>query len=289
MICKLIFVVKQYTLFLMDISLIRENEPTSKHSTFRVGGCAKYFFEAGSAEDLEDALKWAKDQDLPHIVLGGGSNVLFQDSGFPGLIVKFLASEVHVEGDCVIADAGAKMSQVARHGGLEEWAYLPGTVGGAVCGNAGCFGLEVKDVLTRAWILGKGEVGPEYFDFQYRHSSLKDSGEILLKAAFKVQGDFDEKKIEKFSAEKQDKQPPGMSGGSFFKNPEGQSAGELIDKCGLKGKTVGGAQISEKHANFILNTGNATASDILELADIAKKAVKEQFNIDLEEEIRIIG
>lgn len=276
--------------FPMDTSLLRENEPLSKHSTFQVGGLAKYFFEAKSVEELEEAVKWAEEQGLPYFVLGMGSNVLFKDEGFSGLVVKFLASEVELKENEIIVDAGAKWPQVSKvAGGLEEFCYLPGTVGGAVYGNAGCFGKEISDVLTRAWILKKGEVGPEYFDFKYRYSRLKDTGEVLLKAGFKVQGDCNEARMEEILSERKDRQPPGMSVGSFFKNPEGKSTGELIEKCGLKGKTVGGAKISKKHANFILNTGNATASDILELAEIAKNAVRSQFNIELEEEVRIIG
>lgn len=266
----------------MNKDLLRENEALSKHSTFRVGGNAKYFYEAIDIFDLPELIKWAKDQDLPYVVIGVGSNILFKDEGFPGLIIKITANEVSFEGDNIIAEAGAKISSLAEFG-LGAFSTLPGTVGGAVCGNAGYPDIEIKDVLVKAWILKDGkivEVDPEYFEFGYRHSKLKDSDEILLKAAFLPHEGVE---IDRSN------QPAGMTAGSFFKNPPGESAGRLIDQCGLKGKKVGGAQISDKHANFILNTGTATASDILELAEMAKKAVKGQFDIDLKEEVRIIG
>ncbi|MBU1018900.1 MAG: UDP-N-acetylmuramate dehydrogenase [Patescibacteria group bacterium] len=274
----------------MDKSLLKQNEPLSKHSTFRVGGPAKYFAEAASAQEAMDLVAWAQKENLSYFVLGGGSNVLFKDEGFSGLVIKMSGTGVVLEGNEAIAEAGAKWPQVAKAaGGLEEFAYLPGTVGGAIHGNAGCFGKEIADILTRAWLLNEGEVGPEYFDFKYRYSRLKDTGDILLKAAFKVSGKCDEGKMKEILSKRREKQPHGMTAGSFFKNPDGHSAGELIEKCGLKGKTVGGAQISDKHANFILNTGNATANDILELAEIAKKEVKGQFDIKLQEEVRVIG
>lgn len=282
----------------MDINLIRENEPLKNHSTFRVGGPAKYFYKAKSTDDIPELVKWADEQAVPYFVFGGGSNLLFKDEGFPGLVIKVTARNIELKDEEVIAESGAKISQVAQvscdqgFGGIEEFAYLPGTIGGAVYGNAGCFGKEVKDVLSRAWVFdGKEikEVGPDYFAFEYRHSNLKGSDHLVLKVAFRLQKGCDKAKIGDILLKRREKQPPGMSGGSFFKNPGEKSAGQLIDECGLKGKTVGGAQISDKHANFILNTGNATASDILKLAEMAKKAVKDRFDIDLEEEVQVIG
>ncbi|PIP66460.1 UDP-N-acetylenolpyruvoylglucosamine reductase [Candidatus Peregrinibacteria bacterium CG22_combo_CG10-13_8_21_14_all_44_10] len=285
----------------MDISNIRKNEPLSKHSTFGVGGLAKYFFEASDIDDVPEIIAWVESQGMRYFVMGIGSNILFKDSGFDGLVVKITAKKISAEGDTVIADAGAPIAAVAKfacdndRGGMEEFISLPGTVGGAVYGNAGCFWKEVSDVLTRGWVLKDGkltEVDSDYFKFKYRWSALKDSHEILLKAAFRTEGGCEKSRMKDVLAVRREKQPWGKTAGCFFKNPGSTpelSAGFLIDKCGLKGKTVGGAKISMKHANFILNTGDATASDILELADMAKKAVKGQFNIDLDPEIQIIG
>lgn len=285
----------------MDQAKIRENEPLSKHSTFGVGGLAKYFFEASDIDDVPEVIAWAESQGMRYFVMGIGSNILFKDAGFDGLVVKITAKKISAEGDTVIADAGAPIAAVAKfacdndRGGMEEFISLPGTVGGAVYGNAGCFWKEVSDVLTRGWVLKDGkltEVDSDYFKFKYRWSALKDSHEILLKAAFRTTDGCDKSRMKDVLAVRREKQPWGKTAGCFFKNPGSMpelSAGFLIDKCGLKGKTVGGAKISMKHANFILNTGDATASDILELADMAKKAVKGQFNIDLDPEIQIIG
>lgn len=285
----------------MDTSAIRENEPLSNHSTFRVGGPARFFYEISDLSELPDLIRWAQDKKLPHLILGGGSNVLFKDSGFDGLVIKIIADNIDLDGEEIVADAGAKIAQVARfacehdRGGLEEFVTLPGTVGGAVYGNAGCFWNEISDVLTRAWVLKNGEakeMDNAYFDFKYRRSSLKTTGDILLKVVFRTEAGCDKNRMEDVMKIRQEKQPWGLTAGCFFKNPGSTpefSAGFLIDKCGLKGETVGGAKISTKHANFILNTGDATATDILALADIAKKAVKGQFNIELEPEVRIIG
>ena len=285
----------------MDLSAIQENEPLSNHSTFRVGGFAKYFYEVSDTDELPELIKWAKSKDIPYFILGGGSNVLFKDSGFPGLVIKIVACGIQHKGSEVIAEAGAKIAQVARFaaehdlGGLEEFVTLPGTVGGAVSGNAGCFWNEISDVLSRAWILKNGdvlEVENDYFDFKYRWSCLKDADDVLLKVAFEVAEGCDKDRMQDVLEIRKERQPVGMTAGCFFKNPGAtpeMSAGYLIDKCGLKGEQVGGAQISTKHSNFILNTGDATANDILALADIAKKSVKGQFDIDLEPEIQVIG
>ncbi len=285
----------------MDTSAIRENELLSNHSTFRVGGPAKYFYEVADFSELADLIEWARDEKLPYFILGGGSNVLFKDSGFDGLVIKISASDVHLEKDEIVCDSGAKIAQVARfacdndRGGLEEFVTLPGTVGGAVYGNAGCFWNEISEVLVRAWVFKNGkveEVDNAYFDFKYRRSNLKDTGDILLKVAFSTHKGCSRERMEDVMKIRQEKQPWGMTAGCFFKNPGSTpefSAGFLIDKCGLKGETFGGAKISTKHANFILNSGDATAADILALADIAKKAVKGQFNIELEPEVRVIG
>src|SRR3989339_52048 len=277
---------------------IKKSESLSKHSTFRVGGEAKYFYECGNTKEIPDLIRWAYHNKLPFFVLGGGSNVIFPDKGFDGLVIKITASEIKVGKTQITAEAGAKLMQVAKIagendlGGIEEFISIPGSVGGAVRGNAGCFGKEISSVLRAAWILKAGrvqKVGKDYFNFSYRYSRLKDTHEVLLKAVFSIHKGCDQKRMKEVLALRKEKQPWGLSAGSFFKNPNGASAGELIEKCGLKGKTFGGAQISEKHANFILNLGSAKASDILALAKMAQDAVKEKFDVDLEPEVQIVG
>ncbi len=277
-------------------------EPLQKYCTFQVGGPADYFLNAENEEDLAAAAKWAKREGARIFVFGGGSNLLFADEGFRGLVVRVAIGGVKVDGERVTAGAGLKMAELVKAAaeagltGLEAWHGLPGTVGGAVFGNAGCFGVEVKDVLESAhvFIPGEGvkEVNADWFDYDYRNSRLKrgEAGTVLS-AVFKLQrGDAEEIKtaMMEIARKRIGKQPAGASTGSFFKNPADHAAGWLIEQCGLKGKMIGGAQISEQHGNFFLNKGTAKASDILALAEFAEQAVKEKFGIELEREVEVI-
>lgn len=265
---------------------------------YRVGGPADWFFDAGSVEDLVTAVEWADKEGVKVFVMGRGTNVLFDDEGFRGLVVRFKSDGLELDGEKVVADAGVLMPKLVRAAGeagltgFEAWNGLPGTVGGAVYGNAGSFGVEVKDVLERAevFVPGEGvkEFGVEDFEFGYRDSALKRNGGVVLRVIFRLKkGDAEEIKanMAEIAKKRVGKQPPGASCGSFFKNPVDHPAGWLIEQCGLKGKSVGGAMISEDHANFFLNKESAKASDILGLARIAKEAVKEKFGIELEEEV----
>jgi UDP-N-acetylmuramate dehydrogenase len=313
------------------------DEALARYSTFQVGGPADLFFEAQSAADLEAALEWAAQggddhgEPIPIFVFGGGSNLLFDDAGFRGLVVRLAMDEVKVEiaddnSGRILAGAGARMSDLVNAAaeagvtGIEAWHGLPGTVGGAVYGNAGCFGVEVKDALESAevFIPGKGaEAGQivkfsvDDFEYEYRNSKLKKGGEssdgIVLSAIFRLgkasPADVKARMME-VARLRIGKQPPGASTGSFFKNPandpagnpaavidgELRSAGWLIEQCGLKGKRVGGAEISQGHANFMLNRGGAgpkgaSSADILELTGMAAAAVKEKFGVELEREV----
>lgn len=285
---------------------IIKKEPLSNHCTFRVGGKADYFAVAKSTEEITELIDYAKAEKLPYFIFAGGSNILFHDKGFRGLVIKIETKNLHIDKDLITADAGVKIPQLIKESvenglsGLEKWLGLPGTVGGAVRGNAGCNGLETRDILLKATLLdpqtGKiKEVKPSYFRFSYRSSKIKHTDEIVLNATFKL------KKI-KVSPQKQkeimdeirkgrlSKQPFGLSSGSFFKNPSTKNpAGLLIDKAGIKGKKTGGAQISEKHGNFFLNLGKATSEDLKKLAKLAKREVKKQFNIELQEEVQIMS
>lgn len=277
-------------------------EPLQKYCTFQVGGPADYFLNAENEEDLAAAAEWAEREGVRIFVFGGGSNLLFANEGFRGLVVRVAIGGVKVDGERVTAGAGLKMAELVKAAaeagltGLEAWHGLPGTVGGAVFGNAGCFGVEVKDVLESAhvFIPGEGvkEVNADWFDYDYRNSRLKrgEAGTVLS-AVFKLQrGDAEEIKtaMMEIARKRIGKQPAGASTGSFFKNPADHAAGWLIEQCGLKGKMIGGAQISEQHGNFFLNKGTAKASDILALAEFAEQAVKEKFGIELEREVEVI-
>ena len=275
------------------------DEGLAKYSSYRFGGPADWFFEASGSDEVLEAVKWAEENGVKIFVIGGGSNLLFDDEGFRGLVVRVKDGEVKVDGERVLVDAGVPMAKLVRFagenglGGIEAWAGLPGTVGGAVFGNAGCFGVEVKDVLESAEVFVPGEgvvkFGVDDFGFDYRDSSLKRERKgVVLSVVFRLKkGDVEEIKanMAKVMKKRREKQPAGASAGSFFKNPVDHPAGWLIDQCGLKGERVGGAEISEEHGNFILNKKGAKASDILALAEMAEAAVKEKFGIELEREL----
>jgi UDP-N-acetylmuramate dehydrogenase len=267
--------------------------------TFNVGGLADYYYEAKDLSLLPELLRLAHAENIPVFIFGGGSNVLFLDEGFRGLVIRVTASNVQINGTQLIADAGTKWTALIRAmhegnlTGLESFNGLPGTLGGAVAGNAGCFGTEIKDVFSSAKILDQTtgnirEVGMDYFQFSYRWSMIKVSEDVVLSVTLQLKNLEGERPEQGSLQARLAKQPPGKSSGSFFKNPSpDKPAGWLIDQCGLKGFQIGGAQISEKHANFFLNHGKATSSDILALRDEAKKQVQIQFDIELEEEVVI--
>jgi UDP-N-acetylmuramate dehydrogenase len=221
------------------------------------------------------------------------------------LVIKNISEKIIFKNNTVTADSGVSMAKLVHESvkqtlsPLEKWIGLPGTVGGAVYGNAGCNGLETKEILKTAKILnpktGKiRKVATKYFQFKYRSSKIKKTGEILLQATFSLKKSIlspeDQKKImANFSQGRLQKQPLGLSSGSFFKNPSPKTpAGMLIDKAGLKGKIIGKAQISEKHANFLLNLGGAKSSDIIKLAKLAKQLVKAKFHVSLQPEVQIL-
>lgn len=276
---------------------IEENISLARYSTYQIGGHADYFLEAKTRDDVLQGIEWAKNEEVRLFVFGGGSNLLFDDAGFRGLVIKISVDTLQVNGDEITAGAGLKIgglvnaAKSAGLSGLEGWNGLPGTVGGAVFGNAGCFGVETKDVLKSAEIYD-GEVktvGPDFFEYEYRNSKMKRDGGIVLSATFKLKkGDPVEidAKMKEVATSRVKKQPAGSSTGSFFKNPSPeQPAGMLIDQCGLKGKMLGRAQVSDYHANFIINKGGAKSADILNLASLIEEEVKKKFGISLEREV----
>lgn len=292
-----------------ELEKIIENELLSKYTTFRIGGPAKYFFEAKKIDEVVRAVALAKKLNLSFLILGGGSNILFSDEGFNGLVIKMNCKNVFFEKrkGKIIAEAGILLghlvSESIKNGfsGLESLVGIPGTLGGAIFGNAGlgkgscCIGDSVERIRL---LMPNGkikEVKKEWAEFSYRYSRLKDFDlnrrPIILSAGLKLKKG-DRKELEKTMKEKVElrfgKYPAKPSAGCIFKNLVDSSSALLIDKCGLKGKKIGGAQISKKHANFIINTGGATAQDVLDLINFIKKEVKKKFRIKLEEEIQII-
>jgi UDP-N-acetylmuramate dehydrogenase len=258
-----------------------------------------------SAEALGRAVALAQEQGLPCRVLGGGSNVLISDAGLRGLVLINRARAIRFGPDRVWVESGASFSTLARRCvsrglvGLEWAAGIPGTVGGAIVGNAGAWGGDVASVLVEARVLGAdGEVctWPAHrFDFCYRGSVLKGrSGPqaVVLDAEFAlVPGDRQalESRVSEIKARRKASQPSGATCGSVFKNPAGDYAGRLVEAAGLKGARRGGAIISDIHANFVVNEGHATADDVKALIDLAHRAVEEQFGIALELEIELLG
>ena len=283
---------------------IRQNVRLSEYTTMRVGGNARYFAEVTRAEDVPELLLFAEKQNLPLLVLGNGSNTLVRDGGFEGLVLHFGDSfaQIKVEGTKIIAQAGAKLPAVAREAaehsltGFEFAGGIPGSVGGAVFMNAGAYGGEIAQVLESVTLLEDGQIrtlSVDEMELSYRHSRLNRTGGLVLEAVFRLKAGNPQEisqLMSDFTNRRREKQPLQYpSCGSFFKRPKGYFAGALIEQANLKGYRVGGAQVSEKHAGFIINTGSATARDVLELMKYVQKTVSDRFGVMLEPEVRIEG
>ena len=285
---------------------VKENVPLAPYTSARIGGLADIFLMADTSAELTRIVKLLWKHDMPFTLLGGGSNVLVSDKGVRGVVVLNRAKGVKfVTGDqpSVKAESGVVFSNLANRcaskglSGLEWAAAVPGTVGGAVYGNAGAFGGDVSGDLISAELLtmeGKETFTVEQFGYGYRTSVLK-RGELkalVLSAEFALKNSTKEEvtvKIQQFSAHRKATQPPGASMGSMFKNPEGTYAGKLIEDAGLKGTRIGNAEISPLHGNFFINHENTKAEDIRALIELVQKTVKEKEGVDLELEIELIG
>jgi UDP-N-acetylmuramate dehydrogenase len=275
----------------------------SKHTSLRVGGPADVFVRAATEEDLRGAVAVARQHEMPILILGGGTNLLVADKGIRGVVIENAWSEDSVDGSVVTASSGTPLAHLAavaaRNGivGLEWMATVPGTVGGAVHGNAGAFGSETADVLVDAELMDlNGDAWAatnEQLGFAYRTSALQGTPVIVLRARFRgTPGDRETavRRIKEIANERAAKQPLAQPNtGSIFRNPPGDFAGRLIEASGLKGRSVGGAMVSEKHANFIVNTGAATATEIRELMRLCQREVKDRFGVDLVPEVEIVG
>ena len=285
---------------------LQENISLARYTSARIGGLADFFITANSADELAEIISTLWELDAPYLLLGGGSNLLISDDGFQGVVVLNKAKEIRFNDDenpRVWAESGAMMSRLANLAtsralsGLEWAVTIPGTVGGAVYGNAGAFGSDIASVLSQVEMLtqrGRATWSVSDMEYAYRSSTLKrDAGRsIVLSAQFKLkkgeQAQIQER-MRSFIQKRKNTQPPGASMGSIFKNPIGDYAGRLIEEAGLKGTHIGNAEISEIHANFFVNHGETKASDVIALIELVQKEVFEQFGVKLELEIELVG
>ena len=284
---------------------VYRNEPMRKHTTFRIGGPADFYLCPHSAKEIQKAVAICREEELPYFILGNGSNLLVSDQGYRGVVIQLWknVSDILVEGCRIRAKAGASLAKIAGEAleegltGMEFAAGIPGTLGGAVVMNAGAYGGEMKDILQEALVMDEqGEIftlKKEELHLGYRTSIIKEKGYIVLAAALELKpGDRKEikEKMDELKQRRVEKQPLDMpSAGSTFKRPEGYFAGKLIMDAGLRGFSVGGAQISEKHCGFVVNTGKATANDVLTLIREVQKRVRDKFGVELETEVKFLG
>lgn len=277
------------------------SEPMKNHTTFRIGGEADAMVRISDRDKLFKVLRYLGQVEIPYYVVGNGSNLLVADKGYRGVIVEIAdkMNEVRVEGSCLVCQAGALLSKVARTAyengltGVEFAAGIPGTIGGGVVMNAGAYGGELKHVVTQVTVMDKnGEelvFDNEAMEFGYRTSLIKKYPYIVTEVRLQLtEGDRNVIKevMDDLASRRREKQPLEYpSAGSTFKRPEGYFAGALIQDAGLKGYTVGGAQVSEKHSGFVINKGGATAEDVRNLMAYVQKTVKEKFDVTLEPEV----
>ena len=307
----------------MYLKGLKQNIILAKYTTYKISGTTDYFISIKNYEELKKALRFAEDNSLPIFILAGGSNVLFSDDGFRGLVIKIDNKELNVNSNEITAGAGVLMNDLVSQS-IEnnladlEWAGgLPGTIGGAIRGNAGCFGGEIKDIVKEVAALTYGGEIKLYKNedccFNYRDSIFKHNKEIIMSAVFKLRpGNRENLKATAFDHIKYRQMKYRIpSCGSVFKNCTLEkvpqqiqekfeekiktdpipilSVGALIEACGLVGKTIGGARITEEHANIIHNFNNAKATDVLDLINLAKEKTKKEFGVELEEEVQLVG
>lgn len=297
--------IKQRFYDLLDEKQIMLDEPMSRHTTFRIGGTADYFLMPETYEELGAILKICNEEKMPCFILGNGSNLLVSDDGYRGVVIQMFRnmSAVEVCGRVVRAQAGASLAAIAAAAknasltGFEFAAGIPGTLGGAVVMNAGAYGGEMKQVLNQVTVMNReGEIltiPAEKLELGYRTSIVKTAGYFVLEAVILLkEGDQEVirarmKELQELRTSKQPLEYP--SAGSTFKRPEGYFAGKLIMDAGLCGYQTGGAQVSEKHCGFVINKGNATATDVCRLMKDVQDKVKEQFGVTLEPEVKFLG
>lgn len=282
-----------------------ENESMKNHTTFRIGGPARLFVAPDSVDKLKNVIAFCKEKDIKVFIIGNGSNLLVSDKGLEGVVIQIYRnfSGITINGNEIIAQSGELLSSVAAKAmensltGFEFASGIPGTLGGAVVMNAGAYGGEMSRIVKSVTILNQNNeiqvLNSDELNFGYRKSAISAGNDIVLSVAISLQkGDKEQirAKMEELRDKRVSKQPLNYpSAGSTFKRPEGYYAGKLIMDAGFKGYRVGGAQVSEKHCGFVINTGDAKASDVIELTNEIKKKVLEEKNISLELEVKMIG
>ena len=287
----------------IDKSKIKINENMGKYTSFKTGGNARFFVRVSTIEDIKNVLKVVKEFSIPLVVLGNGSNILFKDEGFAGIVLKVELESIEIQNEKVIVGAGVKNAIIAKKAldnglkGFESLSGIPGTIGGSIRMNAGAYGTEIRDVLESVTYLDYNTLEVKTIknkecDFSYRHSIFCKNKDIIISGVFKlINGNTEEikNKMNEYVKSRKEKQPLEYpSAGSTFKRGENYVTAQLIDECGLKGYSIGGAQVSEKHAGFIINKNNATATDIIKLINHVKKTVFERTGKKIELEIEIV-
>lgn len=281
------------------------DEPMANHTTFRVGGPADYFVRPKNAQEIHAAIAAAQKAEMPWWIIGCGSDLLISDDGLRGVVIEIgeAMADIRIEGACIYAQAGATNEAVAEAAckagltGYEFASGIPGSIGGAAIMNAGAYDGEFKDVARKVTCLYPDgsikELNAEQADWGYRHSMMGDEDLIVLEVMLELQPDTTEAiqaRMDDLAQRRSSKQPLEMaSAGSTFKRPTGYFAGKLIQDSGMQGHTVGGAQVSTKHAGFVVNTGNATATEVCQVIHDVQHAVKEQFGVNLETEVKMWG
>lgn len=284
---------------------IKIDEPMRNHTSFKIGGPADIFVSPSDKYQIRNVLKLCHDSGCPVFIMGNGTNLLVKDGGIRGVVLKIYDNfnKIDVEGKIVRAQAGALLSVISKSAmkhslkGFEFASGIPGTLGGAAAMNAGAYGGEIKDVIYSVEVIDDNfnivPLRKDELEFGYRTSVVSRRGYTVLEAAFHLEeGNYDEikERIDTLTRRRKEKQPLHLpSAGSVFKRPEGYFAGKLIEDSGLKGIRVGGAMVSDMHSNFIVNVGNATAKDVLNLIEIVRHEVYEKFNLLLEPEIKVVG
>lgn len=285
--------------------LFRVGEKLAEYTTIKVGGPARLYYSVRDEREVALLLKEAKDKGIPVLVMGNGSNLLISDAGFEGLVIHFGSSfaQISLEGTTMVAQAGAPLMGLSRLAmengltGLEFASGIPASMGGAALMNAGAYGGEMSQVITRLDCLDRSgkplSLSGQDFQYGYRTSRMMKEGLIVVRATLELQpGDPEAIRalVRDYTERRRSKQPLTYpSAGSFFKRPPGYFAGALIEQCGLKGLKVGGAEVSGLHCGFLINTGGATASDFVHLASLVQRHVRQQFGVSLEPEVRVIG
>ncbi|HJF33094.1 MAG TPA: UDP-N-acetylmuramate dehydrogenase [Sporosarcina psychrophila] len=280
------------------------DEPLCKYTMTKLGGAADLLVIPGTIDETEATVRYAYENEIPLLLLGNGSNMVVRDGGVRGIVLHLSQlNAIRIEGSFVHAEAGAliidvsKQAAAATLSGIEFACGIPGSIGGAMAMNAGAYGGEIKDIIVQATVLTKeGErlvLSKDELELGYRQSIISTNGYYVLSADFQLTvGDQEviDEKVSDLTFQRQSKQPLEYpSAGSVFKRPPGYFAGKLIQDCGMQGKGHGGAEVSLKHAGFIINKNNATASDYIETIEMVKAEVKKRFDVDLELEVKIVG